>query len=138
MRPTEDDLRSAMMRVGGGARAARRRRPRAHPARVVAVMGAKGGVGSTVVACQLAASLRARGARTALVDLNLPLGDVALYFDVQPTYTLANIARESDRLDATYLRTLLSGPAATACRSSRLRSTPRRPSWCAARTSSAR
>jgi pilus assembly protein CpaE len=28
---------------------------------------------------------------------------------VQPAYTLANIARESDRLDATYLRTLLSG-----------------------------
>jgi pilus assembly protein CpaE len=81
----------------------------AHPARVVAVMGTKGGVGATVVACQLAASLRAGGARTAVVDLNLPLGDVALYFDVQPAYTLANIARESDRLDATYLRTLLSG-----------------------------
>jgi pilus assembly protein CpaE len=84
-------------------------KPRAHPARVVAVMGAKGGVGATVVACQLAASLRASGSRVALVDLNLPLGDAALYFDVQPAYTLANIARESDRLDATYLRTLLSG-----------------------------
>jgi pilus assembly protein CpaE len=84
-------------------------KPRAHPARVVAVMGAKGGVGATVVACQLAASLRASGGRVALVDLNLPLGDAALYFDVQPAYTLANIARESDRLDATYLRTLLSG-----------------------------
>jgi pilus assembly protein CpaE len=72
-------------------------------------MGAKGGVGATVVACQLSASLRASGARVALVDLNLPLGDAALYFDVQPSYTLANIARESERLDATVLRTLLSG-----------------------------
>jgi pilus assembly protein CpaE len=79
-------------------------------ARVVAVMGAKGGVGATVVACQVAASLQAGGARVAIVDLNLPLGDVTLYFDVQPSYTMAHIARETERLDATYLRTLLQGP----------------------------
>jgi pilus assembly protein CpaE len=108
--PSEDDLRGAVLRIAAelGPRTAPEK-PRAHPARVVAVMGAKGGVGATVVACQLAASLCARGSRTAVVDLNLPLGDSALYFDVQPAYTLANIARESDRLDATYLRTLLSG-----------------------------
>jgi pilus assembly protein CpaE len=76
---------------------------------VVAVMGAKGGVGATVVACQLAAGLQARGGRTALVDLNLPLGDVALHFDVQPRYTFANIARETERFDATSLATILQG-----------------------------
>ena len=70
-------------------------------------MGAKGGAGATVVACQLAASLQRSGAHTAIVDLNLPLGDVALYCDVQPTYTMAHIGRETQRLDATYLRTLL-------------------------------
>src|SRR5262245_5938543 len=109
--PTEDDLRSAVLRVAAELepRGVIDEKTRSHPARVIAVMGAKGGVGATVVACQVAASLRARGSRTALVDLNLPLGDAALYFDVQPAYTLANIARESDRLDATYLRTLLSG-----------------------------
>ncbi len=108
--PSEDDLRSAILRVAAElAPRSAPEKPRAHPARVVAVMGAKGGVGATVVACQLAATLRAGGARTAVVDLNLPLGDAALYFDVQPAYTLANIARESDRLDSTYLRTLLAG-----------------------------
>src|SRR5262247_1575333 len=109
--PAEEDLRSAVLRVAAelAPRAAAGDKPRTHPARVVAVMGAKGGVGATVVACQLAASLRAAGSRVALVDLNLPLGDAALYFDVQPAYTLANIARESERLDATYLHTLLSG-----------------------------
>jgi pilus assembly protein CpaE len=108
--PSEDDLRSAVLRVAAElAPRTGAEKAKTHPARVVAVMGAKGGVGTTVVACQLAATLRARGARVALVDLNLPLGDAALYFDVQPAYTLANIARESDRLDATYLRTLLSG-----------------------------
>ncbi len=74
---------------------------------VIAVMGAKGGVGATFTACQLAATLQASGGRTALVDLNLPLGDVALYFDVQPTYSLANVAQATERLDATSLRTIL-------------------------------
>jgi len=77
--------------------------------RVVAVMGTKGGVGATVVACQLAASLQELGERVAVVDLNYPLGDVALHFDVDPTYTLADLARAEQELDSTYLRTILKG-----------------------------
>jgi pilus assembly protein CpaE len=77
--------------------------------RAVAVMGTKGGVGATVLACQLAASLQEVGGRVALVDLNYPLGDVALHFDVDPTYTLADLARAEEELDATYLRTILKG-----------------------------
>lgn len=74
---------------------------------VLAVMGAKGGVGATVIACQLATSLQHLGAKTAIVDLNLPLGDVAFSFDLQPTYTLAQLASEAEGLDATYLHSLL-------------------------------
>ena len=77
--------------------------------RVVSVMGTKGGVGATVLACQLAASLQEVGGRVAIVDLNYPLGDVALHFDVDPTYTLADLARAEEELDATYLRTILKG-----------------------------
>jgi len=77
--------------------------------RVIGVMGTKGGVGATVMACQLAASLQEMGGRVALVDLNYPLGDVALHFDVDPTYTLADLARAEQELDATYLRTILKG-----------------------------
>ncbi len=75
--------------------------------RVVAVMGTKGGVGATVLACQLAASLQELGGRTVIVDLNYPLGDVALHFDVEPTYTLADLVRAEQELDATYIRTIL-------------------------------
>jgi len=71
------------------------------------VMGAKGGVGATVVACQLAASLQQAGSRTVIVDLNIPLGDVALHFDVQPSYTIADIARDSGKVDATLIQGLL-------------------------------
>jgi pilus assembly protein CpaE len=77
--------------------------------RVVAVMGTKGGVGATVLACQLAASLQEAGGRAVLVDLNYPLGDVALHFDVDPTYTLMDLARAEQELDATYIRTILKG-----------------------------
>jgi len=83
--------------------------PAGRLAPVLAVMGAKGGVGATVVACQLAAALQAIGGRTVIVDLNYPLGDVALHFDVRPTYTLAHVVRQGDELDATYLRGLLQG-----------------------------
>jgi pilus assembly protein CpaE len=83
--------------------------PAGRLAPVLAVMGAKGGVGATVVACQLAAALQAMGSRTVVVDLNYPLGDVALHFDVRPTYTLAHVVKQADDLDATYLRGLLQG-----------------------------
>jgi pilus assembly protein CpaE len=76
------------------------------PAPVIAVMGAKGGVGSTVIACQLAASLQCAGERTALIDLNFPLGDVALHFDVSPSYTIADVAKDDD-VDNNLVETIL-------------------------------
>jgi pilus assembly protein CpaE len=76
------------------------------PAPLIAVFGAKGGLGATSVACQLAATLQRHGP-TVIVDLDISAGDVALYFDVDPTYTLANLSGKTGALDSTYLRTLL-------------------------------
>lgn len=77
------------------------------PGRIIAVMGAKGGVGATFVATQLAASLQARGGRSVVMDLNYPLGDVALHFDLHPRYTLADVARQGQDLDDIYLQNVL-------------------------------
>jgi pilus assembly protein CpaE len=74
---------------------------------VVAVMGAKGGVGATFVACQLAAELERLGGQTVLTDVNLRLGDVSLYCDLQPHYTLSDLAAERVDFDSAYLRTIL-------------------------------
>jgi pilus assembly protein CpaE len=74
---------------------------------VIAVMGAKGGVGATFVACQLAAELEHLGGHTVLVDVNLRLGDVSLYCDLQPHYTLSDLAAEGADFDSAYLRTIL-------------------------------
>ena len=74
---------------------------------VVAVMGSKGGVGATFAACQLAFELDRLSGRTVIVDLNLRVGDVSLYFDLQPRYTLANLATDRDRFDSAFLHTVL-------------------------------
>jgi pilus assembly protein CpaE len=76
-------------------------------ATVIAVMGAKGGVGSTTVACQTAASLQETGAPTVVIDLDFPFGDVAVHFDVSPRHSIANLADSEGQIDSTYLETLL-------------------------------
>jgi pilus assembly protein CpaE len=78
-----------------------------HRAPLVAVMGAKGGVGASFVACQLSASLARLGGRVALVDGHLRLGDVALYLDLSPQYNFASLASRSEAIDSTYLHTTL-------------------------------
>jgi pilus assembly protein CpaE len=74
---------------------------------LIAVLGAKGGVGTSFVACQLAACLARLGGRTALVDGQLRRGDVALYLDLSPPYTFASLASHSDSADSTYLHSVL-------------------------------
>ncbi|WNI17469.1 AAA family ATPase [Actinacidiphila sp. ITFR-21] len=81
---------------------------------LVAVAGAKGGVGTTVTAVQLALAAQASGRSTALVDLDLQGGDIASYLDVQfrrSVADLADIADVSSRVlnDAMYVHE--SGPA---------------------------
>ncbi len=81
---------------------------------LVAVAGAKGGVGTTVTAVQLALAAHASGRSTALVDFDLQGGDLASYLDVQfrrSVADLADIADVSSRVlhDAMYVHE--SGPA---------------------------
>ncbi|MGA4865285.1 AAA family ATPase [Streptomyces lavendulocolor] len=64
--------------------------------RVVAVTGAKGGVGTTVTAVQLALAARASGLSVALVDLDLQSGDVASYLDVQFRRSVVDLAAVQD------------------------------------------
>ncbi|MET7971942.1 AAA family ATPase [Streptomyces mirabilis] len=63
---------------------------------VVTVTGAKGGVGATVTAVELALAAQASGRSVALVDLDLQSGDVASYLDVQFRRSIADLAGISD------------------------------------------
>ncbi|MEU4083802.1 AAA family ATPase [Streptomyces aureus] len=63
---------------------------------VVTVTGAKGGVGATVTAVQLALAAKASGRSVALLDLDLQSGDVASYLDVQFRRSVADLAAITD------------------------------------------
>ncbi|MFI1534108.1 CpaE family protein [Streptomyces anandii] len=64
--------------------------------RVVTVSGAKGGVGATLTAIQLALAAQASGHATALVDMDLQTGDVASYLDVQFRRSVVDLAAITD------------------------------------------
>ncbi|KIF76456.1 septum formation initiator [Streptomyces sp. 150FB] len=63
---------------------------------VVTVSGAKGGVGVTLSAVQLALAANASGMNTALVDLDLQAGDIASYLDVQFRRSIVDLASIQD------------------------------------------
>lgn len=73
--------------------------------KVLAFIACKGGSGATFLAANLGYVLAAaHGKKVALIDMNLQLGDAALFVsDQSPTYTLADVASNISRLDASFL-----------------------------------
>ncbi|MBX9584502.1 MAG: AAA family ATPase [Gemmataceae bacterium] len=74
---------------------------------VVAVLGSRGGVGTTTLAANLAATLAADPAHAvALIDLDLTLGDADIALEVTggETISIADLARNIERLDMNFLR----------------------------------
>ncbi|MFH9606567.1 CpaE family protein [Streptomyces sp. NPDC017448] len=63
---------------------------------VVTVTGAKGGVGATVTAIQLALAAQASGNTVALVDMDLQTGDIASFLDVQFRRSIVDLALITD------------------------------------------
>jgi pilus assembly protein CpaE len=63
---------------------------------VVTVSGAKGGVGATLAAIQLALAAQASGRSAALVDMDLQTGDIASYLDVQFRRSVVDLAAITD------------------------------------------
>ncbi|MFH8471538.1 CpaE family protein [Streptomyces sp. NPDC018000] len=63
---------------------------------VITVSGAKGGVGATVTAVQLALAAQASGRSVALVDMDLQAGDIGSYLDVQFRRSVVDLSAISD------------------------------------------
>ena len=78
---------------GGGVPVRRRnRRSRRGVNQVIAVFGAKGGVGATTIAVNVAIDLaERRPGQVALIDLALPLGQVPTHLDLRPRHQFADL-----------------------------------------------
>lgn len=68
--------------------------------KVVVVHSAKGGVGTTTVAVNVAAALHARGRRVCLVDLDLACGDVAVALRLEPRNTIMDVLTDDSADEA--------------------------------------
>jgi Flp pilus assembly CpaE family ATPase len=77
-------------------------------ATIIGVMGVKGGVGSTTIACNLAVELhRQTGAKTLLADLDLDGGMVGFLMNANSEYSVLDAVRNVDRLDLSFWEGLL-------------------------------
>lgn len=99
-------LMEAVARVGQ--KPIRAEKPQ-HKGKVLAFIACKGGSGATFLAANLGYVLAAEhGKRVALIDLNLQFGDASLFIsDRVPATTLADVAHEILRLDASFLASSL-------------------------------
>ncbi len=98
--------------TAGGSASARQ----AGASSMIAVLGSRGGVGTTTLAVNLAATLAADPANAvALVDLDLALGDADIALEVNgfENISIADLARNIERLDMNFLRRAMAKHEAT-------------------------
>jgi len=102
----ENDLRAAaekVFKLKNGREATHR-----SGGRIVSVFSNKGGNGTTTIAVNLADALsRYHGKKVAVVDLVLAHGDVTMFFNVNPNYSILDLARNAQKVDYDFLHTLL-------------------------------
>ncbi|MGI9421462.1 MAG: AAA family ATPase [Geminicoccaceae bacterium] len=76
--------------------------------KLVAVMGARGGVGATTVSTSLSWIIaQQRRRKVALVDLDLQFGTVALSLDIEPSHGLREALESADRIDGLFMDRML-------------------------------
>jgi len=76
--------------------------------RLLAFLGAKGGAGATMLACNFAVGLaKESDEKTLLIDLDVPLGDAALNLGIAPEFSTIDALDAGERLDGRFLSQLL-------------------------------
>ncbi|WP_277668415.1 AAA family ATPase [Caproiciproducens galactitolivorans] len=72
--------------------------------RIIMVFGAKGGIGKTTLAVNLAVSLASRGMRVALLDLDMQFGDIGIFLNLHSYETLSDLLEEQNNPTADTIR----------------------------------
>ena len=99
---TQADLERAIGRVVA-------QRPASEVGQVFGFVGAKGGVGTTTVAVNVATSLAAiaKPGRALIADLHQAGGDAAVFLGAEPRFSILDALENPQRLDPTFLRSLV-------------------------------
>jgi len=78
------------------------------PGKLFIFLGTKGGCGVTTLASNFALALAQESEQsTLLVDLGMPLGDVAINLGMNTQYSVVDALQDSERLDPNFIRTLV-------------------------------
>jgi pilus assembly protein CpaE len=102
----EIDLRAAVEKVYKLKEV--RMEKKADTGRIISVFSNKGGNGTTTIAVNLAdAMVRYHNKKVAVVDLVLSHGDVTMFFNVNPSYSIIDLAKNAQKADYDFLHTLL-------------------------------
>ncbi len=75
--------------------------------KVITVYNPSGGMGTTTISVNLAATLAAKGGTTSLVDLNPFSSDLVAFLDLNPAYTLSSIQETGERVDTSFLMSVM-------------------------------
>jgi pilus assembly protein CpaE len=75
--------------------------------RVFAIVGAKGGVGATTVAVNVAEAIARAAGDALLIDLQGGAGDAAVFVGVEPRFTVREALENTHRLDEAFFRGLI-------------------------------
>lgn len=102
----DDAFRTALTRTGDRLRAAKGTDRRT--SQTMSFFGAKGGVGTTTLAVNSAIDIARLSKRpTLIIDLHQFVGEVALFLGVRPRFTVVDAIDNLHRLDAEFLRELV-------------------------------
>lgn len=103
-----EDLLSALRRAEGESGLSAPGQPAmtgGQKARVISVLGSRGGVGCTSLAVNLGCTLAVDPNNSVvLIDLDMALGDADIALDLMPDHTLADLAMNIERLDMNFLK----------------------------------
>lgn len=76
--------------------------------KIYSIFSNKGGIGKTTLATNLALQLARRtGEKVCLIDLNLQMGDVATFLDINPSFDISYVVSNLSRLDKAFLQSSL-------------------------------
>jgi pilus assembly protein CpaE len=102
------DLDEVEQELAGAIANWRARRPAQRAeGRLIAVLAPSGGSGSSTLAANIATVLAKKHEAAGLLDLKLESGDLAALLDLKPTYTIADLGQNIDRMDRVFFERTL-------------------------------